>query len=93
MAKTIKIVPSNLKPSEEVFSSIREKASTDGKRVHIFSYDGKWTVKKDGASRAIRVLPSKTQALQIAKKLVRSGDVESIISHRKDGTFTRIKTA
>jgi len=95
MTRAMKILSSgeNLKPSKRAIATIREKASSDGNRIHVVSSGERWAIKKEGASRAIRVLSSKDEALRIAKHLVQNGNAISIISHKKDGTFTRVKIA
>lgn len=81
------------KPSEKALTILREKAVSGEDRIHVLSIGTKWAIKKEGASRALRVLDTKDKALRLAKNLVRKGDAKSVISHKKDGSFIRIKSA
>jgi hypothetical protein len=91
MARATNIVSPYLKPSKKAIAIIREKASSNGKRIHVLSSGERWAIKKEGATRAIKVLSSKDEALRIAKIIGRNGAAKFIINHRKDGSFTRVK--
>jgi hypothetical protein len=95
MARATKILfPGEyLKPSKKAIAIIRERASSNGKRIHVVSSGERWAIKKEGASRAIKVFASKDEALRIAKIIGRNGEANWIISHKEDGTFKRVKIA
>lgn len=78
------------KPSIKVISELRKKASYNN-RIHIISWGDKWIIKKEGALRATKILDTKDEAVKLAKYLVKNGNASSVISHRKDGTFVKVK--
>jgi hypothetical protein len=80
-----------VKIPEQVFDVIRYEAKNPGKIVHIIASGNKWAVKMAGASRATKIFPEKKNALHRARKMVKKGSAESIISHARDGSFTIVK--
>ncbi len=48
-------------------------------------YDG-WSVKRSGSSRAVRLLPTKEEALNYAKGVLKSSPSREIIIHNPDGS-------
>ncbi len=94
MARVLKIPSADaMKPSPKALEIIRDKAADNGERIHIVSSGEKWAVKKEGAARATRVLSSKKEAVKVAKTIALNGSTRSIISHKRDGTFIRIKVS
>ena len=79
------------KPSTSVSSNIKKRARTSENRVHIVSSGDKWAIRKEGATKASKIVTTKEQALSIAKSYVRKGSATGIVSHKKDGTFIRVR--
>ena len=64
----------------------------DIKRVHIISrYNGGWAVKKQGASRALKVFPTKEEAVISSSPFLLLG--YDLVIHRKDGSVELYKKA
>jgi hypothetical protein len=61
----------------------------DQNRVHIISRGDGWAVKREGASRAARIHPSKRDAIDDAERLRDRG--HDIVVHRRDGSIERWK--
>lgn len=62
------------------------------KRVHIISrYNGGWAVKKQGASRALKVYPTKEDAVIGSYPFLQLG--YDLVIHRKDGSVEQFKKA
>ena len=62
------------------------------KRVHIISrHNEGWAVKKQGASRALKVYPTKDDALFGAFPYLQLG--YDLVIHRKDGSVEQYKKA
>ena len=53
--------------------------------IHVTPKDGKWQVKKGGASKASRVVDTKAEAEAIAREQARNQGA-SVRFHKKDGT-------
>jgi|GEM_PF-6064850 hypothetical protein len=58
----------------------------DGKYIHVINREKKWAVRIGGASKAIRLLPSRESAISYAKKLRDKSDDFRMIVHKTDGT-------
>jgi hypothetical protein len=62
------------------------------KRVHIISrYNGGWAVKKQGAARALKVFPTKEEAVIGSSPYLQLG--YDLVIHRKDGSVELYKKA
>jgi hypothetical protein len=62
------------------------------KRVHIISrFNGGWAVKKQGASRALKVFPTKEEAVIGSSPYLQLG--YDLVIHRKDGSVELYKKA
>lgn len=59
------------------------------KRVHIISRDDKWAVKLEGTSRASKIYPNKTTAVNSTNTLLKNG--HDIVVHRRDGSVQQWK--
>lgn len=66
--------------------NFKKAASTKSSRVHVVPSKSGWSVKKEGSKRASSVSPTKTDAINAAKKM-KSG--ERVIIHKKDGTIQK----
>ena len=62
------------------------------KRVHIISrYNGGWAILKQGASRALKVYPTKEDAVIGSYPFMQLG--YDLVIHRKDGSVEQFKKA
>lgn len=62
------------------------------KRVHIISrYNGGWAILKQGASRALKVYPTKEDAVIGSYPFLQLG--YDLVIHRKDGSVEQFKKA
>ncbi|MBI5917429.1 MAG: DUF2188 domain-containing protein [Bacteroidetes bacterium] len=62
------------------------------KRVHIISrFNGGWAVKKQGAARALKIYPTKEDAVLGSYALLQGG--YDLVIHRKDGSVEQWKKA
>ena len=61
--------------------------SSDSCRTHVISRDGRWAVKKQGATRATKVYFNKHSAITGAVRGAKKGS--DVIVHRRDGTVER----
>jgi adenine/guanine phosphoribosyltransferase-like PRPP-binding protein len=65
---------------------------TGENRWHVFPAEGRWVILRDRAQRATRVLPSRSEAIALARTLAEDAGGEVII-HRKDGTLQERQVA
>ncbi len=79
------------KPSKKAIDAIKRKAIKNENRVHVFSSGNMWAIKKEGTSRASRVVSTKTEAEKLARLYVQKGAAKKIISHKNDGSFVELK--
>lgn len=71
---------------------IKKTMQANVKRVHIISrYNGGWAVKKQGASRALKVYPTKEDAVIGSYPFLQLG--YDLVIHRKDGSVEQFKKA
>lgn len=56
------------------------------KDYHVVPQDGRWAVKREGASRASSVHDTQTDAAAAGRELAKSNQTELVI-HRRDGTI------
>jgi hypothetical protein len=62
-------------------------------RMHVVSDQGRWAVFREGSQRAYKICDNKTEAIEIAKVLVRRKSLGDIVVHKKDGSVEiRIKS-
>lgn len=64
--------------------SFRKAASTNSGRIHVVPTQDGWAVKKEGATRATSVSPTKAEALKAAHSIK---SANRIVVHKKDGTI------
>ena len=77
----------SLEISEALGEAMAQLAKEDRSRVvHVIPSRKKWVVKRGRARRAFRVLPVKSEAVELARSLARRLDGEVIV-HREDGTM------
>lgn len=69
---------------EELLSQFRTAAATDSGRIHIIPIGRTWSIRRERAKRAIRVVDDKKIALNFARSI---GPFTAIIVHDKDGTY------
>ncbi|HKJ69260.1 MAG TPA: DUF2188 domain-containing protein [bacterium] len=55
-------------------------------KIHVISKEGRWAVKKEGRSRAYRVLDTKKEAIKTACSITKRKPKWEIVVHKKDGT-------
>lgn len=56
-------------------------------RAHIVKRETGWAVKKEGASRAVKLYSTKDEAVKGAQKLKKSGS--DLVIHKKDGSIEK----
>lgn len=78
-------------PRDIVLERLRHIAAEQN-RVHVIPSDGRWAVKREGLSRASRVLGDRKKAIELARSLARKDSMEVIV-HRKDGSVQRRETS
>jgi uncharacterized protein YdaT len=61
-------------------------------RWHVIPNKNRWIVLRERASRATRVLPSRSEAVELARSLAQEAGGEVVI-HRKDGTMQERQVA
>jgi hypothetical protein len=54
--------------------------------IHVVPHSDGWATKKEGATRAGSVSPTKAEALERAREQAKREKVE-VVSHRRDGTI------
>ncbi|MBP3228658.1 MAG: DUF2188 domain-containing protein [Bacteroidaceae bacterium] len=59
--------------------------------IHVIHSQGEWKVRKEGASRALRVFADKQAAINFGQKIRRTGNA-TLYVHRKDGTIRYAET-
>ncbi len=77
---------------EEETEEVKKAESSRPKQYRI-SYDKEqrmWLIKKDGAKRVIRKTATKTEAVEIAKRMCNNQDLNLVV-HKKDGKFQKKK--
>lgn len=83
-----KSVKSEKTETAEKTSAKEQPAKAGAYRVIYDREAAEWTIKKDGASRVIRRVKTKEEALKLAKEFSKNGDA-SLIVHKKDGKFQK----
>ncbi|MCU0288037.1 MAG: DUF2188 domain-containing protein [Acidobacteria bacterium] len=63
------------------------EADNQVKRLHVIAKRNNWAIRREGASRALKVVPLREDAIKIAKSLYKEGF--ELVIHRKDGTVKR----
>jgi len=71
--------------------STRKRRRKSTERVHVISRDEGWAIKKEGRSRASRILRTKDDAVRSTRTLQSQG--HDIIIHRADGSIENWKKA
>ena len=67
-----------------------EKDEKSGNYRLVYDKEAKeWVIKKENATRAIRRVKTKEEALKIAKQLSENQDANLVV-HKKDGKFQKI---
>ena len=72
-----------------IVKKLKESRSTSRKVLHVIPLRGKWSVEVEGAERANKILKSRDQAIDYAKKAATGGVTKYVIIHKKDGTIAR----
>jgi len=57
--------------------------------VHIISRGNDWVIKREGAQKVYRICDTQTEAILIAKGMIKKGLAERIIVHDDDGTVAK----
>ena len=81
-----------LKPPREIVLEKLRHVAAEKNRVHVIPDNGRWSVKREGLSRASRVLGDKSKAIELARSLARRNSMEVIV-HDKDGSVLRREVA
>src|SRR5208337_802658 len=68
----------------------KTSGSKDG-RVHVISRSDGWAVKKEGNTRASRVVKTKDEAVSTARKV--ASKALDVVIHKKDGTIQKWEKA
>ncbi|MCK4736780.1 MAG: DUF2188 domain-containing protein [Methanophagales archaeon] len=76
----------NFKDENELGDTNKEEMVIH-KRVHIIKRDEGWAIKKEGASRAIRIYESKREAVEEARIFKKRG--YDLVIHSEDGSVQR----
>lgn len=71
----------------KIIKKVAEQASTSNNRLHVLPREGKWVVRKDGATRIIGIYVSRDAALKVAK---RNKSKSKIIVHDRTGNIARV---
>lgn len=72
------------KSSKELREKFGKAASGNSGRIHVVPSKDGWSVKKEGATRASAVAPTKDSAIRKANSL---SSAKQVIVHKKDGTI------
>ncbi len=81
-----------VKPPREVVLEKLRLIAAEQNRVHVIPSDDRWAVKREGLSRASRVLGNKSKAIEIARELARKDSMEVIV-HGSDGSVVQRERA
>lgn len=68
-----------------MINTLSRTATTD--RTHVISKNGRWAVKKEGASRATKVYDEKRSAVTGAVRSASKGS--DVVVHKRDGSVER----
>ena len=77
-----------VKPPREVVLEKLRHVAAEKNRIHVIPDNGRWSVKREGLSRASRVLGDKSEAIELARSLAR-GDSMEVIVHGRDGSVQK----
>lgn len=77
------------RPSKETILQEFRKVMATRNRIHVFPWEGTWSVKRAGTSRASRVVKSKAEAIEIARAQARRAAMEVIVHDRNGDVVTR----
>lgn len=80
--------------SEARFAKVSEAMSriATKNRWHVIPSEGHWKVLRERAQRATRILPSRSEAVALARSLAQDAGGEVVI-HRQDGTMQEHQVA
>jgi len=71
------------------FSVWKRFETMAGKNQHVVLHNGKWAVKNEGSKRVTSVYDTKQEAIDAARKIASSQDVEVIIHGRSGQIFRK----
>mgnify|MGYP003690265255 CR=1 FL=1 len=69
---------------EKLLIQFRNAAATDSGRIHIIPVGNTWSIRRERAKRALKVVENKRIALRVARSI---GNFTAIIVHERDGSF------
>lgn len=69
--------------NSKLVQKFKEAASKNNDRIHVIATKKGWSVKKEGASRAISVSETREAAVKTALKV---SSIEKVVVHKKDGS-------
>lgn len=78
--------------TEKIAEQLREAAST-GSKTHVIYETGKWVVFKERAFKASAIFSTRQGAVNAAMKVLRSGEAEALVIHKKDGSIAQVRVA
>jgi hypothetical protein len=74
---------------KEIKQAIRLAASTNSRRIHVIYLPNQWVLKNEGAKSAFKSFPTKSEAVESAKLLVRKGKARQVVIHTKQGQVAK----
>jgi len=83
---------STVTPPRDVVLERLRRVAAEQNRVHVIPSDDRWAVKREGLSRASRVLRDKEKAIELARSFARKDSMEVIV-HGRDGSVQKRETA
>ena len=77
------------KPTADLVMPVMRELMKELSHIHVIPSRGRWSVVRDGASRASRVLASKDEALKYARRRARRDSLQVVVHDRNGWVESR----
>ena len=67
-------------------------AASSGNKAHVIARQGQWVIFKEGAKKATAQYATRESAIINAQKILKSGEVETLVVHKKDGSVYKVQS-
>lgn len=75
---------------KRIINRLASSARTNSGRLHIIARKGEWVLKEEGVTEEVKTFKTKIEAVKDAKKILRKGDINKVVIHKKDGTISKV---
>lgn len=82
-----------IKPGSNILKLVAQSAASKSNHVHVISRGNKWIVRRNKASRALRIFNTIDEAIENATLYVNTGKAVFAVVHDRNGMVTEKITA